>query len=460
MPTIRLPNGQTEQIKSQSPRDMIQDLYKPGLGEQAVNFAGGLGSKIVEAGLGLPGNIAEGLGRVATGVGSLAGGKNYDQLLQESGNYRIPTSEDVKNWVTDPVRKKIGLQTEPQGPISNFLEGATETATSLALPFLGPGTKIATAIGSGLVGETSKEIIKGLGGGPIAQELGKFLTMVGYGTAGTRKNLEKQANADFKKVDSIAQTLPAGNAIKLEQDLDKGLSRINKRDIPAETKAFLSDRYNHVKNLAKDNQIPMTDAVNSLRDVNGWWGKIPDKGEPYMKQLNGIISDFIETNGASNPEFVNAFNNSNEIYKGIQAAGSVSDFIKKYIPTHTIKNDTAKSIINGLLYPAATAVGGTALALGGGLPGLATGAAAGIAGRQGYKAWKLFQESPIAANAYKELIKAGVQQNAKALTNATVKFNNAVNRFEKENPKWEETPYKGIKGVSIKVPSQSTAAKG
>jgi hypothetical protein len=248
------------------------------------------GARALGGALGTPGDLA------ATGLGLtsyLTGGKTptYEQLQEKTKLLKaIPTSQQI----ADKIGEMSKGYTNPQGDweqtaddvmstfgsifgaggaigkVTNRLLQSGKVATGsrtakFLLPFSGEvAWKDALKTSMGLTG--TKEVIKGAGGGPIAQGLGQLAFVMAANGRGTRKNLEKTAEGLFNKVDTPEGL---GNVVVDAEPMQKYLKVVE---------------YNRARSAAA-NQKEYDVIANEIKDALGG-GITTNKGGNYMSVAN------------------------------------------------------------------------------------------------------------------------------------------------------------------------------
>lgn len=412
-----------------------------------------------EAIVGLPGNIISSILDVAS---TPFGGKSYKDVQQESGYLTLPTSEQIKENVSKPLFKAVGAERTPQGNLGELTEQAIENGIFLAMPFLGGLSKGRAAI-AGLGGAGAKQLVKYMGGGPTAQAFGNLLGTMGLSTLGTRRQLGKEAETILKDLEKEAPKQGFANATNLENEMKNISKRAGTKDIGSDAANFIKERVDYVLkriNPTEETQLlfnapaqnlSIADALDAYRDINLQYANAPTAAKPFLNQAREKIGQFI-TKNTKDKGFVNAFNRSNSIYRGLKASGTLSDNVMSAVKTvkpGAFKSDTVSKLATAFAVPAAYAAGGTASFLLGGGPGILKAGAVGGLGRMAYKLYTLIQTSPEARNAYAGLLRAAASGSTVTILSNLQKLDRAAEKLERKNPNYENEPLKKIAGITI-----------
>lgn len=445
----------SSQGKSESPIKRQLDIQpNEGLLSSALRGISGIGAKAIEA-IGAPLSSIQNIGRLGqqeiasgfekSGMPGLAQISKEPTPLGKAFEKVAPTTENIKKYGTQPVAEAITGQKDylkPQGPISEFLQDTAYTASAifnplahLGIPYTG-GKEVSLlgSTGRAVSGQALRTATRIFGGGEKAQNIADFIGMTAAGTAGTRKDLLKKADLDFKLVEEKAPKFSA-RPIKLKRKMGHASEKLKLADIPKDAKDFLNDRYSSIlEELNTSDKFNTGRAVERYREVNDWLrnSETPGRAKKGLENIREGLREFIQESGKRSPEFIKAFNESNEIYAAAQSLQNLQQFLQKHIPLPQLQNSSAKKFMEFLLAPAAYGIGATGLGLIGGVKGLAIAAGAGTAGRQLYKTYKFIQKSPVAQTAYLDMLSAAANQNAPAVIANAKKLDEEITKEEKK----------------------------
>jgi hypothetical protein len=363
-------------------------------------------SRILEAGLGLPGDLIN-------FVGGLFG---YEP--------NAPGSEKLQ----EISEKVTGGYTKPKNELEESVGETLQDMTLFALP----GAKhygIARNIGIPIVANLVKEGIKYTGAGEGKQAAGKIGTMVLLDILGHRANLgtaKEYASSLFQKAD---ESIPKGLSIKASS-LENSLNALEKSFKAGGERPATGDalkKISEIRDEIKNGKIDLKNLVAYRPSINEWIEKYKGfdiQASPAIKkkiinnlnQVKGEVIKAAEEYGSKyNPEYLKLSQSANEAYSAYAQSNKITNFIEKHASSK-LKSTGAKALLGVGL------TGGTG-ALGGAL-GVSAGSAATLGAGLGYKIFKtiLRSKSPTLRNHYFQILEgaskgnaAQVIKNAKAL---------------------------------------------
>lgn len=398
---------------------LLPDVQESPLATGAKALAHGVGqtaARIGETIVGAPGDILS----AGLGVANWATKDkhfpipSYEQL-QESLPVSLPTSSQVRAF----TKEKTGGALEPQSEPAKFANSIIETATSLAAPggLIGKGMKVGTALKGAAAGETFGYLAKALGGSNLTSGVAKALGTLGGTTAFRGKELKELSKKNYEE---LASALP-GNSIPskgLAKSIEELRTKYTVGDSPA--KGFAQDRLAAINDAISGSKIDAGKLWNLKKNANEHFATA-NKAE--RKVLHDIISAEKEAL-KSIPNYEKL-----EMADDIHRAFIDSDKATKFIRSHAPSSLKYAPWLKGLFFAGSTATGKLPL----------VGAA--------YGGFKIANEARMVSKFlntssgkkyYGDVLKAGFDGNARAVTQNMAKLNNAALEFEKgeKQPKY------------------------
>ena len=289
-----------------------------------------LGSRIAETIGGIPGDVQSLVeSGVFAGLEKLIGHEVTPEMREESRRLteRAPSTKELRE-----ISKEVtGEFTEPQSDIEKTGDEIVSTLASL----LGP-MKFRNALGVSLGSQLAKEGLKVLGTEEGTQEAGKLGTMFlisAMNPGGAMKYASKQyekANELSKGASVIASQLK-NNLKDLETNLVKGVSTTEKNTVLKPIRELL-------EKIHKDGKIPVHELTAAKRDVNKLIGE-PETLKGAKRLLLGLgkeIDKAIKPYEKVNVPFSKAYRPANEIFGAVMQGNKASNFVKKYLGSHSI----------------------------------------------------------------------------------------------------------------------------
>lgn len=396
------------------------------------------GARVGEAVAGLPGDVVSG----ALGLGNLG-----SRILTGSeipgvstAQEYLPTSQKIREKVTEPL---TGEYLKPRGGFEETLDTLVGDVASLLTP-VGIASKGAAltgralgktalkAAGAGLVGKGVGEFF-----GPEAGAIAKGVTLGLGSTAFGRKALTKQMNTDYGAADFAIPHKARLKDISLRTKIGHDIKVISKGVSPNKD-SMLNVLEGVKKNFAKDGTIGVKDVWSLKRNVNEWL-RDPQIERSVKNQLAKTVGDLNQSLGKyaqTNSEFSVPFYRAEELYKGLNDASQLSQFLQK--------NATVQK---ALQHWAPLSFAGTVLTRGLGVPvgtalkGLGVSGAAAIGAREAVKFGELFAKNPTARKFYIHAVKASAIGDAAAAAKNLKAFDQAAATFEQQSGTQEQGRY-------------------
>lgn len=372
--------------------------------EAALRNVARTGARGIESLLGLPGDIAQGL----LGLTNIGLEKFTRQPSPLPRTTPIPTSETIREELTKPIGEAIAPgYLEPKGTAEEVADAFVSDLIPLLLPVKGKlplGRALATAGIGSAVGLGTKQ----LGLSPQTQEKAKVGAMVAtslFGVPNVRKYMEKL-------YDIAEESIPA-NARVSTKNLVPNLDKISKsigKGIPTPSKDAVRRIVDDIKMKTAGGSIPVSDAWQIKKDLNELaFAKTSPKG--LEKMLPTLVNDFnglLEQAGKSNPNFISALREADNIYQGINKASAFKKWVNNNIN------------LDKLVHPT------TALVLGEHPQGFIKGALGAFGAKGLYNRIESSFRSGSVAKYYAQAAKAAASQNIPAATRAIKRLDNAL----------------------------------
>lgn len=404
-------------------------------------------ARIGETVAGLPGDIASaGLG--AANYLTSGAVPTYKQV-QEKLPISLPTSQNIKEF----HEKATGDYLKPQNAAEEIGDEFVGLVSALVSPAKGvAGLTSAAKIGKALskAPKAAKvagaalggaQAIKALGGSEFAQEGTKLGIMLASGLPGGRKALGEKAKEAYAVVDSIPETV-THKVPGLEKSL-KTLQKYTEVGHLTEDKKFLQEFIGSVEGSIEkgskrtfkagktsvERAIPIKEMAQLEKDANQLLRdyKMPKQARSQLTGLKEEFEKSLKEYGETNKPWLNAYEESKDIYRGLHQRSKVSQFLEEHTSIQSLfKSGFTKSLLfGGSLYA----------------PGKTIGAAVvGTAVKQGLKGAELLINSGNARKYYWDALKAAADDNKHAFTQSAKKLDHEAVKFEKENPiqgKWK-----------------------
>lgn len=370
---------------------------------------GGLGARVGETVLGLPGDVQQTLGSIGSlGEKFLPSTKDLESPLLEKGlgYLQAPTSEGLRENVT---QKLTGQTLEPKSEWESKLQDFTQDLTSMVTPVPGLGRmKAGKAIAVSGLGNLAHWISKDVGAGEGTQKgikLGTMLLTSMAGPSGLRKRMADSYSSAGSSIPKNAKV-----SIKhLEAPIKKIESVLEKGELTP-SKKFMLDRINAIKSKSWNNSIPVDEAWELKKNMNEWFDEMPKGVEKLLPSLTKGLNASLQEYGKTNKDFLHYFNEAEDLYKGFNKASRVNSFLQKYV-----NKDKVGHVAGSLL------LGPTQF---GHIAGIVSGGVAARATVQGLEALK---NSKTIRGHYMKTIASAAARNAAATSRNIKNLDKAIN---------------------------------
>lgn len=382
--------------------------------------AGGLALRAGESLLGLPGDIAQGLGTLAeTGVKRLTGISPtavHEKLSSFLGvkpitDYPVPTSE----YFHGLTKKVTGETFEPKSSTEQQLQEFVATAAPMMLGGISAGR----AIGSAAIGQLAKFGAQEIGIPEGFHEPIKAGTMLATSLIGIpsmksfAKNLYKEAEAHLPKTTQIPAKEITKNIKTLEQAI--GSRSFPKKKILLETMGSIESEINPLtKNILAEKLWDLK------KDINEWLREPAiRKSSTVNKELSKLSSllgnTLIKETASSSPEFSQSLKHADDIWRSLKGTeeattviGSALQKVKKHLTPTTLG-------VMGYLFPSKVVPGVTALG-------------AIKAGSSLTQALKTSINNPGVRHYYTKMLKSAIKNNQSSVIKALKHFDSALQK--------------------------------
>lgn len=385
-----------------------------GLGSAVRNIAG-IGSRVAEAALGLPGDIQAGIkGLTSTGLSYLGiPQETTQQAFEMFTPAQLPTSQGLRENAPEYL--------QPQSQTAETVGDIAQTLTRALLPPFGATSlsSVPGILGRTILGESAAQGIKSLGGGTFAQEAGRVGSIFLSSLFGAKYQANKAMNSAYDNAGKSLEGKTLSPALKdsLETDNTKFFDKIS-RTVSSEKK-FLKDTSQTIDQILTEPGGPsvkeLWDAKRAINDKLSEW-KIGSSEYNLGSQLVRDINKTLRNYGSEfNQDFLKNFNVGEEIYKGLQPANAVSKFLTE--------NVNLKSLFRKPLYKLiAFSVSPTKFAAGASIAALL---------KESTQLYDLLSRSPEARKITGNLLSAALKQNSKEVIKNTLKLEKAYNKGQK-----------------------------
>ena len=360
-PQVNNPTEQQAQTANQpynaDEENLLQSVLRTGIGG-AARVAGGAVSGL--------GNLAQLGGQAADYVAGKAGYKpGISEAVEKYSP--LPTSEGIEkalskatNGYTDPqgggekfmydILDTFGSIVSPASVVGGLTSGlakvgmgaskAAKTAKIL-LPFSGYSGSATKALAASAAGHGAKELTAELGGGSLAQLTAQTAAMLATGTAGTRKEMGKEAGALFNNAkEGFADTFQDATPI-MKNLLEIKHKAIRQAHPYSKQVGEIVDEL--VVGINKNRlQHPVTDLIAGAKNINsryGWstqeripGGKFtPKEIRPELGEIVKVLDKGVARAGMMNPSAEESAKNylmAKDLWKGLNTYSDVAHFFK------------------------------------------------------------------------------------------------------------------------------------
>lgn len=334
--------------------------------DQGMRLGIGAASRIAPKVITGPGDVLD-LGARAIDYGASKFGKDLGVKSAVDKYSPLPTSESVNKRIS----KWTNGYTDPKGPVEEFgynivdlfgslfapqaaagkvaqligkagLTGKTATAAkNIILPFSGYVGSKKRLLAQATVGETAKEVVSGLGGGPAMQTIAQTAGFLAAGSAGTRAKLTKDTEALFKEVKSesknidtnVSKAIPKLEAIKKSANAN---ASPYKDEISKIINSSVSAMKEDPKNFSLSNVIGQIQSVNdrfAMSTEQRVAGEVftPKAIRPYLHDIRKVLDETVKDTARINPEakeIVDKYLVANDNWRGLNTYGKATQWMK------------------------------------------------------------------------------------------------------------------------------------
>ena len=369
--------------------------------------------------VGLPGDVYQSFKALGEGLESYVpsflqqGEPNFVQKSFQKILGQLPTRESVmeRGIAQDP-------SLAPQSENEALYDEIVSDFTSLAIPVKGK-IPFFRALGTSVVSNVAKEVVKSFGFGDKTQAFTKIGAMFISGLIGRQSAKE----GVLKLYESADSALPEGartDAKILTKEAENIFAETS-RGATTPTKTALNKYSSDVlKNIDADGKIAIEDVARLRRDLNEIRGD-PSLLERYEKRLNvwdKRLSDIAKQYGEENPRWYKLYSDANEGFAGLkQSERAVKNILRVADP----KNLSAStSLILGLSGP-----GAAAAHLGK--------AATAVSIASGYKMLTRVAMNPTLRRLYMDTMTSSLKGNTAVIAQNVRRLDKKMREIEEEN---------------------------
>lgn len=341
---------------------------------------------------------------------------------EESLKPRTPGEEKFDQIIGDAAQLFM-----PGGILKAFGKGAGLVQKGLSVGKQ-LGIETAKSLGKSAVGNVAGWSAENLTGSPVAGGLVKMGTMAFASTAGGRGKMEKlqqqSYNEGFSKIPEGARfsMAPEENAFR------KLIRNVEASKNP--DKEFLVKQIELFQDLGGSPKI--RDVIEQKQKWNALLRNDTGDTAKTLKEMVNITNNGIHRYGKTNPAFFNSYKAGEELTGALRSTSYVQDFMASHPKLQEfIKNPTVKTLFTlgtgsagyGLTHGVAKHIIPSA-ALATGVGSLALG------GRAAARTYQLLTKSPIARNAYKNVIQGSFKNDSKAVARNLAVLDKEANKFK------------------------------
>jgi hypothetical protein len=387
------------------------------------------GARVVEQGLGLPGDILDTLvgagqwGHEKLGMSSPEQEKGIAQVRKY-----IPTTEKIRK-LHEPYTDEY---LQPQNKVEAFADDVVQDATALLSPSGRAKLaekysaklfkKLAISTGANLAGEGIEQVTGSKEAGTYSKIGSLFiLSLI------DKRSASKQIGDLYQKAEANLPQGATGNSIKLDKNLSNLKTTVTKGRPPenlAPSEKFVLDEIQKFERLSQEGKIPIEQLVAQKRSLNEELTKlyqtIPGKkgqarARDLAKQINHFANDAIEDYGKTNPQFMIPYREANQAFGTMAQSNWIANWAEKNIKQtpmtsglmHLFLGPTTTTMIGGIAFP-----------------------------YQGYKLAYRIGKSPTLAKIYGKTLKAAAKEDAVAFNKYLKELDNAIQEEEGKD-QWE-----------------------
>lgn len=394
----------------------VEDYHKENIFDTTAREAKSYGLRALE-GIG---------GTVGMLLNSLSGEAYFDEKGEplKSDVPMLPSTHELREF----TKEKTGKRYEPKNEFSkNAQEAVTDIGSSLPIPAGGWFQKLLMPA----LGQGAKAVVKSQGGTESQGDKTKlgFMLMSTIAHLGNAPQLAR--NAYHEAVNMIPQGTRMSSRY-LTQELNALRNTPWYRTGRTATKGAAFDEVERIENAIQHGSMDMHDAMQIRRDINQQRNRLGafhyepglDKAaaRQYLDRVDELLRNNMERWGqANNPQWLNAYRQSSQAVAVTRRSMALQDYIQSNAVTKHLQSETSRTLFH---LGGAAAISHAPALLGG--VAVAGGAAKGI------QLINRMIRSPMLRTHYAQVVAAAATQNAGAM-------NNALQRFDKEAKKLEES---------------------
>jgi len=258
-----------------------------------------------------------------------------DTFAQVTTPQFLPTTEDIKK---SSEKHTKGL-TKARGRGEEFSDNVISDLTSLLMGGGKPSVQtVLRGLGSSVVGNVSKEVLKDAGVGNFGQYLGKTGTMIlsaMFNPKGAKNyvaDLYKQRDATIPKGTIVPTSAINPFVNQVEKDLSKGIA--------TEAKSSIKKTLTNLKSKIASGYVELEEILQMKKDLNGIRGELIGKNRlaggtdkmvqqeiNHLNKLSSGVESILADYGKNNPEFYKLHQMANTGHSGLEESKFISNSI-------------------------------------------------------------------------------------------------------------------------------------
>lgn len=315
------------------------------VGKEGLRHGARTLSNVATRAVGLPGDIFSLVNQfIAKPISKGITGEEGVSYEETALGKILPTTETHRKG----LESKTGEYLKPQNKIEKFADDVIEDTALLLNPsqLIAKGAKRAPklmktffkSLGANVAGESVKQIAGSETAGDITK-LGSlfFLSVLDQPAAAKQvSNLYKEAES---KIPANAKT----NARNLSRNLDnleKTITKQRPRENLSPAEKFVVDQTDKVKNLIKNYEIPVDQAIAQKRSLNQelstLYKEVPKLGDQkrvrgLAKQINSYLNQALKQYGDSNPQFYKPYKEADQAFGTLARSNFISHWVDKNV---------------------------------------------------------------------------------------------------------------------------------
>jgi len=318
-----------------------EPIKEPSFGEKIIEGAEKGTRWALEGALGFPGNI-EALGRY--GLRKFEEKTGLKPRFEVSGKNILPTTEELHQL----GKEEFGEKYEPKGKIEEI---GKELIQDYIFAPGGPLKKVAVS-GAGIL---AQESLKAIGASQNAQNIGKTATTF-LGSLAGKKNVKDYYRDEYTKASIAISSNKIMDSKSLMSELTHLENTINK-GISTTAKDPALKAINELKSKASSGQVAVEEIDRAFHDIGQIMldkKNLAPTAEKFLIETKEILRKNLNKYGATNPKYLNAFNNANAAFAGLAQNQKAVNAVKKWTKSGIITGVTALSAELYFMGPEAT----------------------------------------------------------------------------------------------------------